>query len=256
MREILADLVAEQQGLDQFLQSIDYRKWPTATPAAGWTIHDQVSHLASTEELAFKALDEGAGAVAAVLAEHKTVDSFTEAGVARGREMRPGQVIEWWRHARADVVDALSRMTGKERLAWFAGDMSSKSFATVRLMETWAHGLDIKDALVDYLKISEEEDDPYADTPRLRHVAWLAHRMLRFAFDAEGEEFPESGIRVELVGPKFSRWVYGPEDTDQVIKGHAGEFCRVAVNRLDAEDTGLKTEGEYAEIALHLLRAY
>ncbi|MBT8198204.1 MAG: maleylpyruvate isomerase family mycothiol-dependent enzyme [Acidimicrobiia bacterium] len=254
MREILSDLVAEQQALDQFLQRANDRQWKLPTPAAGWSILDQISHLAHVDSFAAEVIEGGQAVLDA--AKVTDIDEWTARGIEMGKGKRHQEIVEWWRAGRASLVDALSRREPKDRIPWVMGPMSARAFATLRLMETWAHGLDIKDALVDYLKISEEEDDPYADTPRLRHVAWLAHRMLRFAFDAEGEEFPESGIRVELVGPKFSRWVYGPEDTDQVIKGHAGEFCRVAVNRLDAEDTGLKTEGEYAEIALHLLRAY
>ncbi len=56
--------------------------------------------------------------------------------------------------------------------------MSARAFATLRLMETWAHGLDIKDAMEGLLTYTEDEDDPTADTSRIRHVAWLAHRML------------------------------------------------------------------------------
>jgi len=245
MREILADLVAEQQGLDQFLQSIDYRKWSTPTPAAGWDIRDQVSHLASTEELAFLAIDQGESAVTGMLAEYDTVDSFTAAGVDRGREMRPGQVIEWWRHARADVVDALSRMTGKERIPWLAGDMSSKTFATVRLMETWAHGLDI------HATVGSEP----VDTTRLRHVAFLGWATLPFAFQAAGEDYPEP-IRLELRAPEYQKWVFGPEDAGQVVRGEAGDWCRVAVRRTNAVDTTLEATGDLAEKALQLARAY
>ena len=245
MREILADLVAEQQGLDQFLQSIDYRKWSTPTLAAGWDIHDQVSHLASSEELAFGAIDEGKSAVAAVLAAHATIDSFTAEGVKRGREMRPGQVIEWWRHARADVVDALSRMTGKERIPWLAGDMSAKTFATVRLMETWAHGLDIHAAV----------DSVPVDTTRLRHVAFLGWATLPFAFAEAGEEYP-SPIRVELRAPEYQKWIFGPEGAENVVSGEAGEWCRVVVRRVAAADTALEATGEVAEKALELAKAY
>lgn len=245
MREILADLVAEQQGLDQFLQSIDYRKWSTPTPAAGWSIHDQVSHLASTEELAFKAIDAGESAVAAALAEHDTIDSFTQAGVLRGRESRPGQIIEWWRHARADVVDALSRMTGRERIPWLAGDMSSKSFATTRLMETWAHGLDIHAAV---------GSEP-VDTTRLRHVAFLGWATLPFAFKAAGEDYPET-IRVELRAPEYQKWVFGPDEAEHIVRGEAGEWCRVVVRRAAAADTSLEATGDLAERALELAKAY
>ena len=128
--------------------------------------------------------------------------------------------------------------------------MSARAFGTLRLMETWAHGLDIKDAMEGLLTFDEEEDDPIADTSRIRHVAWLAHRMLPYAF------FPEGGIRVELMGPKYSRWVYGPADADNVIKGIAGEWCRIAVHRLDYGATSLKAEGENAETALKVVRTY
>jgi hypothetical protein len=79
---------------------------------------------------------------------------------------------------------------------------------------------------------------------------------LQFAFEQAGEEFPASGIRVEVMGPLYAAWRFGPEDTDQVIKGMAGDWCRVVVRRQDASDTGLKAVGEYAEKALQIARAY
>ena len=170
--------------------------------------------------------------------------------------MRYQQVIEWWRNSRADVVDALSRMDGSERVPWVVGDMSARSFATVRLMETWAHGLDIKDAMEGLLTFDEEEDDPIADTSRIRHIAWLAHRMLPYAVSEAGEEFPKTGIRLELMGPRYARWVYGPEGAENVVKGIAGEWCRIAVRRLDYGATSLKAEGDDAETALKVVRTY
>ena len=123
--------------------------------------------------------------------------------------------------------------------------MSAKTFATLRLMETWAHGLDIQHAM---------ESEP-EDTPRIRHIAWLAWRMLPWAFQMAGDDYA-APVRVELMGPNYARWVYGPDDTDQVIKGIAGEWCRVAVQRLDVTVTGLKATGNVAQRALHLVRAY
>lgn len=254
MREILSDLVAEQQALDQFLQRINERQWNLPTSAPGWSIKDTVSHLAYTERFAAQVLEEGKSAVTS--AKIKDVDSWTALGVAEGREMRYQQVIEWWRNSRADVVDALSRMEGPDRVPWIAGEMSARAFGTLRLMETWAHGLDIKDAMEGLLTYDEEEEDPTDDTSRIRHVAWLAHRMLPYAFAEAGEEYPEGGIRLELMGPRYARWVYGPEDAPDVIKGVAGEWCRIAVRRLDSEATSLKAEGENAEKALKVARTY
>lgn len=255
MREILSDLVAEQQALDQFLQGIHERDWKTRTPAPGWTILDTVSHLAYSETFAAEAIEKGRPFVDA---ENVTdIDEWTARGVAIGRGKRYQEVIEWWRNGRASVVDALSRMDSRDRIAWVVTDMSAKAFATLRLMETWAHGLDIKAAMAGKLpEIPEGEEDPLADTDRIRHVAWLAHRMLPYAFSEAGEEFPDGGVRVELMGPRYARWVYGPDDAENVIKGAAGEWCRVAVQRMDVADTGLKAIGEGAETALRVVRAY
>jgi len=261
MRAILSDLVAEQQQLDQFLQTLRDRQWATPTPAHGWTIQDTVSHLAHTEEFAAQVLT---GGEARLKQERITdIDAWTQTGVESGRGRRHQEIIEWWRFGRADVVDALSRMLATDRVPWFHGDMSAQSFAAVRLMETWAHGLDVKGAILDRItplehppEDDEEYVDPLADTTRLRHIASLGQRTLRFAFDQAGEEYPKQGIRIEVMGPFYSAWRFGPEDTDQVIKGKAADWCRVVVQRQVPEDTGIKAVGEYAELALRIARVY
>ena len=82
------------------------------------------------------------------------------------------------------------------------------------------------------------------------------HPGVRYLLEQAGEVYPEQGVRVELMGPKYARYVYGPNDTDQVIKGIAGEWCRVAVQRMDVADTNLKAIGDHAETALQVVRAY
>jgi uncharacterized protein (TIGR03084 family) len=124
--------------------------------------------------------------------------------------------------------------------------MAARTFATFRLMETWAHGLDIRSAL-------DREDE---DTARLRHIAWLGWATLPYAFEQAGEDYPEP-VRVELTGPAYSRWVFGPETSDQIVKGPAGEWCRLAVRRLQPSDVeDLTASGELAETALRLVRAF
>jgi uncharacterized protein (TIGR03084 family) len=251
MREILSDLVAEEQSLDQFLQGLHERDWKLPTMAPGWSIHDTISHLAFTEWAAARALD-GQDADSVRVAD---IDEWTSRGVIEGRPKRYQEVIEWWRSGRAAVVDGLSKKLPSDRIEWVLAPMSARAFATLRLMETWAHGLDIKMALA-HRFTGEPEDDPLLDSPRLRHVAWLAHRMLPWSFKTAGEEFPEGGIRIELMGPNYARWVYGPADAENVIKGVAGEWCRIAVHRLDVSATNLKAEGDQAETALRVVRAY
>ncbi len=254
MREILSDLVAEEQALDQFLQRVHEREWVLPTPVRGWSIMDTVCHLAYSETFAADVIKRGSDAIEE--AAIPDMEDWMERGIVAGKGKRYQAVIEWWRNGRADVVDALSRTAATEQIPWLIQPMSAKAFATTRLMETWYHGLDIKAAMEGRITIGEEEEDPRDDTPRLRHVAWLAHRTLPYAFEQGGREFPEGGIRVELMGPKYARWVYGPADAENVIKGIAGEWCRVAVDRLDLSESALKAEGEDAEAALELVRMF
>jgi uncharacterized protein (TIGR03083 family) len=261
MRAILSDLVAEQQQLDQFLQTLRARQWQTATPARGWTIQDTVSHLAHTEEFAAQILADGEERLEA---EGITdIDEWTETGVELGRGRRHQEIIEWWRFGRADVVDALSRMLPAESVPWISGTLSTETFAAVRLTETWAHGLDVKCAILDRITPldqlpDDDEDyvDPLADTTRLRHIASLGHKTLPFVFERAGLEYPKQGIRVEVMGPFYSAWRYGPEDSDQVIKGRAADWCRVVVQRQSPEDTALTAVGDHAETALQIASTY
>ncbi len=245
MREILSDLVAEEQSLDQFLQRINPREWRKTTVWHGWTIQETVSHLAASEEYAFNALAEGGSRVKS-LDGFGSIDELNAAGLIKGESMRPQDVIEWWRGARAKVVEELSRRNASDRVPWFYGDMSAKSFATARMMETWAHGIDV------YYAVGEEPEE----TTRLRHIAWLAWKSLPHAFKEAGEEYPEE-IRAEFMGPSYAKWVFGPDGADNVIKGQAAEWCALAVDRADLEDTEtLTAQGDLAQRALELVRVH
>lgn len=241
MQDILADLVAEQQALDQFLQGVRDRDFDRPT-SRGWSVRDLIGYLAYIEEFAHDALEEGGSRLDEV-EDFASFEDFALVGVKRGRELPfPSRVLEWWRGARAATVEALSSKEGSERVPWFTTEMDAKSFAAARLAETWKVGLDIHHAL---------DTDP-EDTPRIRHVAWLAWEFLPYAFEEAGEEYT-SPVRVEVFSPDYRKWTFGPPDTDQLVKGQAGEWARVAVGWLDPAETKLSTQGEVAETALRVV---
>ncbi len=242
MREILSDLVAEQQSLDQVLQRLPIREWKRPTPAPGWDIRDTVSHLAAAGEYAFNALEEGGTR----LTGKGQPEEFAQAGVERGRSMRPQDVLEWWRASRARVVEALSRRRPNDLIPWFSGEVSCRSFAAAQLTETWAHGLDA------YRAMEMEMEG----TPRLRHVAGLAWETLPRAFARAGQVYRHP-VRLEVMGPAYAKWVFGPENGEQVIKGAAGEWCRLAVGRMKLADAAtLRATGAVAEKALSLVDVF
>jgi uncharacterized protein (TIGR03084 family) len=244
VHEILADVVAEQQALDQYLQSISDRDWAKKTPVNRWTIHQHVAHLAAFEEYALDALD-GKASRLAECNDFPSFNAFVKDTANRGPK-RSQEVIEWWRLSRAAVIDALSRRDPSERVPWFAGKMAVKSFATSRLAETWLHALDVHHTM------GTEPDE----LPRLRHIALLSYMTLPYAFEIAGEELTEP-LRLELMGPNYTKWVFGPEDAPNFIKGKAGEWCRVAVGRLHPDKAeSIVTEGKVAEVALAVARTY
>ena len=154
-------------------------------------------------------------------------------------------VLQWWVDGATRTRAVLEGLDPKTRVPWGLG-MSARSFATARLMETWAHGLDIRAAL----------GEPPNETPRLRSVAWLIVQALPYAFRLIQREQPPGALRVEL-DFEGERWTFGPDDADSTITGPAGEFCRRGVQRLALEDApNLKAEGRLAEEFLEVARAF
>lgn len=205
-------------------------------------MRDTISHLADSADLATDTLMGGDR-----VKEWQTsgdLESLRQRAIERGREMRPQDVIEWWRGGRAKVVEPLSHMADDDRVEWIEGSMSARTFATFRLMETWAHGLDIYAAL----EIEVE------DTPRIRHVCWLGWKTLPYAFKAAGLDY--SPIRVEVIGPGYAKWVYGPDEAENLIKGSASDWARTVVRRMDGAATRLKVSGDAAQAALEVAQAY
>jgi uncharacterized protein (TIGR03084 family) len=241
MREILADLVAEQQSLDQSLQRSPDRDWKKRVDGTPTTVQDTIAILAWEEQHAAKALT-GEASVLDEVEEYADFADHLRQAVAEGNGKRPQEVIEWWRFARADVVSALYLNKPDDRVPWVGGDVSARTFATLRLAETWARGLGILTTL----------DKEIVDTPRLRHIAWLGWATLPYAFDLAGDEYDDP-IRVEVTGPAYARWVFGPDDASDVVRGAAGDWCRLVVGRpVPAKSSSLKATGPVAERALEV----
>lgn len=243
MREILEDLRAEQEALERLLLELTDDQWDLPTPAEGWSVRDQISHIAHIDEVAVQILK---GDLTPLEEAKSLLMGFNDVGLRKGRSMSTRQILQWWRGARGEMLHGLSRLDPKHRLPWFAMPMSARAFATARLMETWAHGLDCFDAVG---RVPQ-------DTDRLRHVALLACLARPWAYTVNGLPIPERPLRVELVLPSGSLWTFGPEDSPDRILGSAGEFCRVAVRRLNWLDTSLKPQGEEARRFLQIAQCY
>lgn len=243
MREILEDLRAEQDSLRALLLGLREAQWDLPSPAEGWSLRDCVSHIAHIDEVAAQILR---GDLSPLEEAKRVLMGFNEIGVNRGRSMDSREILEWWEKARLEMLERLSGLDPKSRIPWFAMPMSAKAFATARLMETWAHGLDVLDAL----------GRTSLDTDRLRHVALLACLARPWAYQVHGLPAPATALRVELHLPSGKLWTYGPEEAPDIIRGSASEFCRVAVRRLHHKDTSLEAHGAEALRFLEIAQTY
>ena len=249
MADIDDDYEAEQTELYELLASLDDAEWARPTPAAGWDVRDQVSHLAHTEEVAYDTATGGPRSLGNETAKYTTGEEFTEAGCEQGRAMAPADVLEWWWTAAAGCREALRNADRSARVPWGLG-MGWKAFVTARLMEHWAHGLDIRAAV--------GAPDPASQTDRLKHVAWISSRAVPYALRVGGVEPPEGHtLRFELTGPNGDVWTFGPDDATDTVRGPADQWCRLAVQRITLADApDLAGEGPLAELALAHARAF
>jgi len=248
---VLADLAAEGERLDVLVAGLDDAGWRTPTPATGWDVATQVAHLAWTDEAALLAATDKAGWDALVTDALADPDGFVDRTALAGGRVAPAELLARWRTARTTLADALRAHPDGERMPWFGPPMSAASMATARFMETWAHSLDVHEALgADPETLLEGAGD------RIRHVAHLGVRTRDFAHTVHGLDVPTEEFRVELTAPSGDLWSWGPQDASQSVRGSALDFCRLVTQRVHRADTDLVAQGREATAWLEIAQCF
>ncbi|MGI8666472.1 MAG: TIGR03084 family metal-binding protein [Jatrophihabitans sp.] len=246
LEPVLAELAAESAELDALVAELPAAGWLSPTPAAGWDIAHQIAHLHWTDTLALQAIVDPAALATAVRAALADPTGYVDRAAAEGARLEPAELLRGWRDGRSALAEGLSTVPAGSKLAWFGPPMSPTSMATARLMETWAHGLDVADAL----------GRPVTPTARLRHIARLAVRTRDFAFRLHDRPVPAEEFRVELVAPDGSSWQFGPPDAAQRVTGPALDLCLLATQRRNRRDLALHAVGPDADAWLELAQAF
>jgi uncharacterized protein (TIGR03084 family) len=243
---LLDDLVAESGSLESVLAGLRPEQWSLATPAVGWNVGDHVSHLAYFDTTTLQSLiaPEQFRVDAATL--RAGGDDFSDRIAAEHRAMPSKSLHAWFRIARAELVDAYNTVDPQRRLPWYGPDMRPASSVTARLMETWAHGQDIADAL----------GVEVVPTDRLRHVADLGIRAMPYSYAVNGLLLPTETITIELTAPDGDRWTWGSGNAANRVSGEALDFCRVMTQRRHPDDTGLVVTGPVAHQWISIAQAF
>ena len=238
-RTVVADLFAEQEALEAIVAGLSPDEWAKSTASPDWTVADQIAHLTYFDHAAALAIAdperfrEESPALLATFSTPGALDEFT---LSEYRAMAPQLLLEEWRTARGRLSDAAAGLTAGDRVPWYGPSMSAISFLTARLMEVWAHGHDVADAV----------GGVRTPTDRLKHIATLGFLTRGWSYANRGLAAPTEDVRVELQAPSGEHWTYGPEDAPNSVDGDAVEFCAVVTQRTHVDDTTLSVRGEAA----------
>ena len=246
---LLVDLTAEGDRLRAVVADLPDEQWATDTPAAGWTVATTIAHLLWTDEaavLAARADQDKASWDALVLAGMADPTGFVDTAALEIGQLPPAELLARWDAGRPALAEALRAVPDGQKMPWFGPPMSATSMVTARFMETWAHSLDVYEAL----GVTPERSD------RIKHVAHIGVRTRGFSFVNAGQDVPAAEVRVELIAPSGDIWTWGPEDAPETVRGSAYDFCLLATQRIHRDDTDLTAEGPGANAWLDIAQCF
>ncbi|HEX3647310.1 MAG TPA: TIGR03084 family metal-binding protein [Pseudonocardiaceae bacterium] len=243
---LLTDLAAEGADLDAIVSTLDEDGWRTATPAEGWSVAHQIAHLTWTDRAAVLAATDVDAFSDIIRTAMARGTSLVDDAATEGASLPRTQLLADWRAARQDLAAALKAVPDGQKIPWFGPPMSAPSMATARLMETWAHGQDVADALGVHR----------VPTARLRNVAHIGVRTVAFAFAVHGMTAPPAPFRVELTGPDGELWTWGSDDAADHVTGPALDFCLLVTQRRHRDDLAVTATGEWATRWVPIAQAF
>lgn len=240
------DLADEHGALDALLAGLPAADWACPTPAPGWDVRDQVAHIAYFDAAASRAVADPDGFAADRPVDRHGLAAVLDDATAWGRTLQPDALLAMWRTTRVAMITAFRATPPDERVPWYGPAMSPTSFATARLMETWAHGQDVADA-VGMVR---------PPTARLRHIAHLGVLAFANSYRAHGREVPSAPVHVDLRSPDGRQWVWGDPTVEDCVAGDALDFALVVTQRRHVADTGLVVRGPVATEWMGIAQAF
>jgi uncharacterized protein (TIGR03084 family) len=246
MEGLCRDLRDEHESLDGMVAPLAETDWDRTTPFGEWTIRDEIIHLTYFDGTARLSATDGTAFARYIEELIKNHSHFEADYLSAGHSISSSSLLAQWRDGREALLGALATLDPKQRLPWYGPPMSARSFVTARLMETWAHGQDVADAL--------ERERPATD--RLRHVAHLGVNTFGWSYANRGMAVPNVSVRVELMSPGGEQWSWGVEDAKDTVRGEALDFCLVVTKRRHVEDTNLVTAGDVAHEWMRLAQTF
>jgi uncharacterized protein (TIGR03084 family) len=245
LNELLVDLLVESDDLNAIVGGLDAAALATPTPAVGWSVADTMGHLWYFDREGRRALEDPAGFEAGITELLADPEAFMAKHLAEAHRLGES-LLSAWHEERQLIIAALRAVDPTTRVPWYGPSMSVMSFATARLMETWAHGQDVADAL----GVTRQPTD------RLRHVADLGVRTREFSYTIKGLTAPDVPVFVSLTSPDGDEWTWGEPEATNRVSGPALDFCLLVTQRRLRADLALTVTGDAAREWMSLAQAF
>ena len=243
--EILVDLDQEHEALHALIRDLSPAVWRRSTPAEGWTVADQISHLAFFDHRAAMALSDPDAFLAD--RDRLVAEAPRDLSIELGRLVTSDELLGEWTTNRHRLIDAARSVDDARRVPWYGPSMSVTSFLTARLIATWAHAVDVADALTTVLM----------PTRRLRHIAHIGVSARPYSLMVNGKPADERPIHVSLTAPDGELWEWGESGAvGGSVTGDASEFCLVVTQRRHLADTSIDVRGEAATDWMAIAQAF
>jgi len=231
------DFREESETLFHAIETLDDDGLRRVTQFKGWTIEDVLVHLHFWNIAADLTIKDEA-------AFHDMVgDAFkalSDTGCLRDVEnarvdLRGISLRNAWIEQVRDMAGRWISLDPKARLPWVGPSMSARSSMTARQMETWAHGMEVFDAL----GLAREEQD------RVLNIVILGINTFGWSHKVHGLDVPETMPHLCLSVPSGEVWEHGEKGAGG-ISGTAVDFAAVVTQTRAVADTALEVEGDVA----------
>lgn len=155
-------------------------------------------------------------------------------------------LMQAWREQVETMTARFAAVDPRQRVQWAGPDMSARSSITARLMETWAHGQEVYDAL----------GAERLDADRIRNIAVLGVNTFGWSFKVHRLDVPLRAPHVRLTAPSGEIWTWNEPSEDDLVEGDATGFCQVVTQTRNVADTKLRVRGDIAARWMAIAQAF
>lgn len=232
------DFLDETNKLYELLKDDAERKLATPTLFRDWTVEDVIGHLHIWNHGANLTLTDGDGfhAFFAQAIKESGPRGLKDFEIKYLGDLKGVALLEKWHEFAQEVCENYLNIDPKMRLKWAGPDMSALSCITARLMETWAHGQEVYDAM----------GADRVNTDAIKNIAYLGINTFGWTYACRKMTPPAEVPYVKLTAPSGAIWEWNDPENENRVEGDAAQFCQVVTQTRNIADTDLKVSGPIA----------